>query len=245
MRNQSRRQSVKGKKKKSPSQEEMRSRSLKKIQMKVFETIEPQVHPFPKGPLSDAMFSTRQVLEVFTDSVGLVNGNQIVQASASAIFGSIAFEVGDLDGWSNMSSLFDQYRVDRVDVLLKPTSNSLSLNLATSPNQASPDLYVVVDRDDSTALTSNAQLRQYENCRVMSSYQGIRVNFIPSITPAYYQSGSFVGYGIEESRWLDVASSAIPHYGIKFGVEALQTSSTSRFAWNVVCYLHISFRSSR
>lgn len=229
------------------SQEAMQSRAKEKILYEAFSTgaTRPRPKPGPKGARNGAMYSHRSLLETFTDSTGLSLGNNIEAIPTSPLFGSIAFEVGDLDDFSSLSAAFDQYRIDYVDVYIRPRSNLAVSPIATSPNQSNPSLYAVVDRDDTNTPTSIAQLRQYNECTECADYEGIHFGFIPSVTPAYYQSGSFVGYGVEEGKWIDVASSAVPHYGIKFAVSPLQAASTAEIFWAVEAYVHTSWKSAR
>lgn len=199
----------------------------------------------PLKPIGNAMYSTRQLMETFTDSTGLSSG-QIVQSGSSTVFGSIAFEAGDLDNFTDLSGVFDQYRIDRIELLLRSVNNTTgSLYNLTSPNQALPRLYTVIDRDDSSALSSLAAIREYDNVEEGEAYESQLISFKPSISPAYYASGSFVGYGIKDPEWLDVASSGIPHYGVKWAVSGQQTSSTNRFAWDVECFIYVSWKNTR
>lgn len=226
--------------------EEQLKRQKKKILQVVFSSGTNRPHPKmgPKGPVNGAMYSHRSLLETYTDSTGLTTSNSL-KAATSTVFASVAFEIGDLDDFTSLSGAFDQYRIDWVDVFIKPSSNSYNGDSNASPNQARPNLYCVVDRDDATQPTSISQLRQYNECLEASSYEGVYFGFKPSVTPAYYSTGSFVGYGVEESQWIDVASSTVPHYGLKMAVEPLQATSTDDIIWRVETYLYTSWKSSR
>jgi hypothetical protein len=191
------------------------------------------------------MYSHRSLLETFTDSTGFSTGHVIVAVPSNPAFGAFAVEIGDMDDFAALNGAFDQYRIDLVDIYIKPRANSFQMHGTVSPFQSNPTLFAVVDRDDATTPTSIAQLRQYDNCIEASPYEGLHFRFKPSVTPSYYATGSFVGYGVDESQWLDVASSAIPHYGVKWAVEALQATSTDEIWWDVECYIHSSWKSSR
>jgi len=214
------------------------------VLMHQFNGVPPTPAPRPKRGLMGANYSTRHLVESFTSSTAVSNSNQIL-ALTTANNGSIANQIGDLDNFSALSATFDQYRIDFVEWFIQTVSNAVDNTQDVSPNQAVPQLYIVVDRDDDTALSGTSAARQYDNCMVVPASNSCHIRYRPSVTPAYYQAGSFVGYGTEESRWIDIASSAVPHYGIKFCVPGLGTSATSRFTWNVECYLHTSWRNSR
>jgi hypothetical protein len=193
--------------------------------------------------MKDAMLSTVQMASGYNAN-GISSG-LIYQSGATEVVGAIEFKLDDLTQVSTLSALFDQYRIDRVHLRIRPKNTAFFLASVASPNQASPDIYVVADYDDSTAPASTSDLKQYQNVVIMNGVDSCDVVIEPSITPAVFSGGAFSGYGVEGSRWLDIANTAIPHYGVKFAVTALQASATYSYQWDVEAWYQVSFRNIR
>jgi hypothetical protein len=201
--------------------------------------------PTPHGPLSGAELSTVQRIDTFTSSTG-ISSSTIYQTGATEVLGQIAFELADLSQVSTFSSMFDQYRIDRVHLRITPKNNSVFLASIAAPNQSLPTVFVVVDFDDATAPSSVDELRQYSSCQEVGIGAAIDIVLQPSITPAVWSGGAFSGYGVtDSSMWLDIANTGIPHFGVKFGVPGLQASATYSWQWDVGAWYSVSFRSIR
>ncbi len=88
----------------------------------------PAVMPRPLGPAPGAQLTTRQYVNSFASTTGsAISGNVLTQSGTTATFASIAFEIGDLAQISSFSSLFDQYRVEKVHIRIKPYNEAVSL----------------------------------------------------------------------------------------------------------------------
>jgi hypothetical protein len=187
-----------------------------------------------------------QLVNTFSNEVGLSSGS-IAAVPTTNTLGSISVEIGDLPQIASFSALFDQFRIEKLHFRLTPDTNVRDDSQSSSPNQSVPALYVVIDHDDASAPASIAALQEYDNVEFCTGYQGMSVEFVPSITPAVFASGAFNSYEVRPSdrTWIDIANTTTPHYGIKFGVTALQTSSTSTWIWTVACWVTVSFKNTR
>ncbi len=193
----------------------------------------------PLGPRPGAMFSTREMLQSFQISNGLTSNNNIQGGLANA-FGSFAFTLGDLPQAGSFTTLFDQYRLDEVEVWIKPRGNSIP----GSSSGFTPTLFVVIDRDDSSSPTSIQYLQEYDNCVMLQVNEGLKMRFKPSVAPALYASGAFTGYAIEQDLWVDASNTAVPHYGVKWGLTGTAISSPGQYVWEVICYGFWSFKNA-
>ncbi len=214
------------------------------------------VMPFlrsPQGPMSGAAFSTRQFAATFGVQSGLTNvggasaAGQIVQSGATAVYFAMAFQLSDLTQSSTFAALFDQYRFERVRVHIRSRNPNAFLANTASPNGSMPTAYVVVDRDDATALTSISDTYQYDNVISFSGCDSVYIDLVPSVTPAVFASGAFSGYSTRDSDglWLDIANTSIPNYGIKGAVGTLTVSTTASWVWDIVAEYVVSFRKTR
>lgn len=206
---------------------------------------------FPNGdvrPKGDADLTVRQCLgglSMLTHTgVGAGNYMGIPVATGNAVV--FGFAAVDLPQFGSFSSTFDQYRFEKVILHLFPIANVVNNSTLVSPNNGNPPAVFVLDWDDNTALSSEAAALQYSNAQVLQGYSAARIELVPKITPAVFQSGVFTGYAVEESgMWLDVASNTIEHYGVKGWMNPLAVSSTETLGWYVYAQYEMSFKSTR
>jgi len=209
----------------------------------------------PRRPAKGARVTIRQMLNNFNSQTGLSNlgGNtpaQLIANSGNAVTGfgfCVGLEAQDLAQFASWSACWDQYRIEKFLVRFKARNNAVSVQNVASPNSGVPTGYLVVDRDDATALTSSAAAQEYDNVTCFSGEEDITASMIPSVTPAVFASGAFTGYGIRPSKsmWLDVANNNIPHYGLKGWVSGLTVATTSAWVWDMTAEVLISFKNPR
>ncbi len=201
-------------------------------------------------PIRDANYSVSQVVNAFGSYSGISNGSTsyppYLEALASTNqYFAIGFELGDLNQYSTLTALFDQYRFEEVEISFTPNNNAINQVAASTSQATVPLLYGVLDFDDATAPTSLAQVIEYDSCQIAQAWEGLHFRVRPSLTPAIYATGAFTGYGVSGTQWLDCNSATIPHYGIKGLVTALAASATTSFVWSIRCKYIVSFRNTR
>lgn len=151
-------------------------------------------------------------------------------------FSSYNFQLTNVPGSSEFIGLFDQYRIDRVEVWIYPAASvANTINNLTSSRWAS-----VIDYDDNTNLTAVSQATEYQTCIMTNLSNGHYRSFVPHAATALY-SGVFTSFGNVASPWIDVASATVQHYGIKFAADA---SLTALDFVGQVRY-HLTFRNVR
>jgi len=151
------------------------------------------------------------------------------------------FSLGDLDNAGAYQTMFDQYRIEAVRFVLRPSS--LYQNATNTVTFWSP-VYVVIDYDDATALSTAAAARAYDNCMILAPGEGCERTFVPRVAMAAY-SGAFTSFANEIPPWIDAASPSVQHYGVKVylphgiaGQTILQEFIVEREYW-------VSFRKTR
>lgn len=193
-------------------------------------------------------YRIRQAVNTFNSQSGISGGSSypfFAAQDATVQFPTLAFTLADLSQESTVAGLFDQYRIDEVEIIITPSSSVADLHTAASPNQINPQVCVVADFDDLTPLTSLSAAQQYENNVTFNGTQGCHIRIRPSISPAVWSNGAFSGYAVEGPNWLDCNSDTVPHFGLKFVVQGLSTSSTEFWQWNFQAYYHMSFQNYR
>jgi hypothetical protein len=180
----------------------------------------------------------RQLVNLFTLENGMVNTNHF-QAASTTSLGSLAFCLADCDNATAFAALFDQYRIDRVEVFIRPSFSGYSAPSATA--DIPPTLFVVNDWDNFTTPSGTAYLRQYDNCTDVAPYEGCVRSFRPACTLATYSGGAFSGYAPTDPVWLDTVNPSVQHYGLKFGCTPWAGSEI--IDWVFEAYYYLSFRS--
>jgi len=150
-------------------------------------------------------------------------------------FTASSFTVGSLDQIASLTAVFDQYRVDEVELWLTPRCSSITAQGAT------PGLFSsVIDYDDANLLTTINQALDYDNVLTTSGITGHYRRFKPHVATAAY-SGAFTSFANETSPWIDAASTGVAHYGLKtaWGI------TTSATVYDMIVRMHLSWRNVR
>jgi hypothetical protein len=140
-------------------------------------------------------------------------------------FGSYYFTISQLDQFSSLGSVFDQYRIDEIEMTFRPAVNTLNNELIT-----------VIDWDDASVPGTIAYLDEYANACVSMNETQVR-RWKPSVAVPAYQATSS-GYTNVQSPWIDCAGNTVQHYGLKYGYSII--SGTTYHSVNV--RMRCSFR---
>lgn len=206
--------------------------------------------PQPHGVASGAHYTMCQYVQgadMTLPTGSAILGSLVRQGGTTDLFAAWAFALADVPNISSVTALFDKYRFDRIHFRLRSRNNAVSFVNVASPNNSNVTMMVVRDPDDNAAPVSLSELKQYSNCQTISGQDSIDIIFEPTVTYSVFSGGVFSGYAIRSSTedWLDCANTGIPHYGIKAGITALSTSTTSKFDWEVEAWYQISFQDTR
>jgi len=172
-------------------------------------------------------------------SITVANSN-ITASNSALVSGSYNFAFSDLDNATAFAGLFDQYRIDAVRLILRPTSNAIGL--VTNSTTSVVPLYLVIDYDNATALTSVVQARSYDNCMILGPGESCCRTFRPHLALASFTGAAFNGFANDEPQWLDTVSTTIQHYGIKYVVPQVTAAQTLLQSWIVEREYFLSFR---
>jgi hypothetical protein len=145
------------------------------------------------------------------------------------------FILSDVDQYTSLTAVFDQYRITEVEVWLIPR-----LAVTTSSSQNPGQIASVVDYDDDTTLSSLNQALDYQNCMIDTGTVGHYRRFKPHAAVAAF-SGSFTSYVNVVSPWIDAASPSVRHYGVKY----VTTATDAVYVSDIFARLHFEFRNVR
>jgi len=170
-----------------------------------------------------------------------VQSGQVLNAfdnSAGETGYALNFTLNQMQNVSALTSLFDQYRIEKVEVWILARNGGVALGASAFYGQ----LLSVIDYDDSTTISA-AQAEAYSNCVISDARVGHYRAFVPHIATAAY-SGTFTSYANENSPWIDCASSTVQHYGLKAVVTAADVGADV-LHFNVFFRLHAVLRNVR
>jgi len=161
-------------------------------------------------------------------------GTVMTSATSIPTFYGRYFSANDVIQFSSFAAVFDQYKIDTVEVWMTPFGS------ASAPGyNANCRIYSAVDYDDANTPTSINAIQQYENSVVTRSTDGHYIKFVPHIAVAAY-GGTFTQFKNEKTDWIDVASTNTSFYGLKAAIDP--TSSTGDLKVDLVTRLTVSFR---
>jgi hypothetical protein len=195
--------------------------------------------PWSQDPLTDRMLLPRTVGGVYTTRKISIFNSYLTQQSTVATYGAMNWTLsGNVTDYSSLAAVFDQYRILAVEVVFRPAANTSAVY-----NNSKGLLSTVLDYDDSTALTAVGQALAYENCISTPMYLAQRRCLKPRVAVAIYGSSAFTSYGNVEAPWIDCASPSVNHYGLKFSLDAGNSSDLQVF--DVVVTTIVQFRATR
>jgi hypothetical protein len=167
----------------------------------------------------------------------LVDTASTTQVAGSETDGALVFQLVQLSNVTAFTSIFDQYRIDMVQVSFSPRVNAA---VPTSPTGTiMPKLYTGLDYDDASTTTI-AALLDYQSLVITPPCMGVVRTVKPRIAIAAY-SGAFTSFANQES-WVDCGSTAVQHYGLKYAVEAGLVGQLNLQQYTITAVYFIAFR---
>jgi len=159
----------------------------------------------------------------------------------SIVYGSLQFAMNELPNANSWTTVFDRYRILSVDVRFIPANVQMNVSPVTVN---APIFHTCVDFDDATAPTSVVQVQRYGTYAGTIATSGLRRHFVPRSASPQYITLVTSGYGeVDPSVWKDCAYDSIPHYGVKYALEA-GTSSTD-YRYDVMVTMKVEFAGQR
>lgn len=132
---------------------------------------------------------------------------------------TIAWTLGSLPNSSEFTTLFDQYRICGVKTKIIFNANSANFGSATNTYYI-PNMLMVKDYDDATALTTMAQYQEYGNFKVFRIDYPKTTYTRPKIAIATYGNSAFTSYSAPVGNpWVDCGSANVEYYGMKWTLD--------------------------
>ena len=193
----------------------------------LFATAPVDIAPIPRG-ISSAN-------KVFNITGAYETTNAFTTSTSVPIYPAFNYTLDSLGQYASWTSIFDQYRIVQIEARFLPRGSS---SLATPFNVGL--ITSVIDYDDSTALSSVATALDYANELTCEVGRPFLRTFKPKAAMALY-GGAFSSFGNLASPWIDAASTAVQHYGLKMAVPTTNTA----VQYDAVVKFWLQFRNVR
>jgi len=167
-----------------------------------------------------------------------VNLGPLTSTSVANGFYSFSTVFTDLPDSSNYGGAFDMYRIDSLEY------HVIACSQPSAPASAAgySFLYVYHDYDDATAPAALSNALSSQNLTICGPGERHSRKIKPHVAVATTTSAAAAINGAKNmvADWMDMASSSVPHYGLKAIVT--QSTSTNVNTWNLFVRITATLR---
>ena len=140
--------------------------------------------------------------------------------NASQIRGAFQFSLSQAANVSEITNLFDNYRIVKVKLLFNFTANSVDMQAGVGATQSQlPIMHSCYDPDDNTMPASRTSVLENGYCQTRRLDKQFSVTVVPRAQQSVVGGGASGGGLLPTGTWLDSNSPAIKHYGLKFWID--------------------------
>jgi len=146
---------------------------------------------------------------------------------------SFAWTFDSFPAYTDFTTLYDAYRIDRVEVTWELVPTALTV---TKSSAIMPIILAWPDYDDSTApatLITSSQVSQMERFNMTEAKPSVRRSIVPRVALT-----SGVTAIQKATPWIDMATTNITHYGVKFWIRNFNNTTVTETGATVA----VSFR---
>lgn len=154
-------------------------------------------------------------------------------ASAVKFGGAFSFQLAQCANVSEITNLFDNYRIKKVVLRFDYSINQAPAALVSPASQqatAVPIMHVCPDYDDNAVPASRTSVLENGYARTVRLDKTFTMTITPraqSTVTSGSASGLVAGGLLPLGQWLDCASTQVPHFGVKFWMDDFAWSSAS------------------
>lgn len=158
----------------------------------------------------------------------------ITISNITPTLGAINFSLIDLPNYTEFTALYDMYKINAVKITFLPQmTENISASSVNNP-LASTRFFSAIDYNDSTAPTTIDEVRQYQNAK-MTPILKVHTRYI--YKPKILDSGSFT-----LTPWISTTSPSNNYFGLKYGIEQMQSTVSTAMEYKIECKFYLSFR---
>ncbi len=135
-----------------------------------------------------------------------------------------AFRLSDLPNVTEYAALFDQYKITGVKFKVMPKASSIA-NVSNSFTLSGfGQIITCLDFDDVTAPANKDEILQYNNVKVTHPNKQHHRYIKPSMLNTIYRVGLTDAHAVVPCRFIDMAYTDVPTYGLKMWIDAPQVN---------------------
>lgn len=152
-----------------------------------------------------------QPIQYFKRSAYQVN---FITSGVVDSFKNLTFRLQDVPQYTEFTSLYDQYCIKLVKIELIPRFNSGEVGLSSTP-----PIWSIIDKDGSFP-TTNAQMLQYQNLKIKTSFGPHKRVLAPAIATELFETPVGTAYAPKQNVFIDASYVDVPHYGATIMIPA-------------------------
>lgn len=218
-----------------------------------------------KGAMRKRMFNVHHFkFHVNLNDKGSAN-NVRWGTAGSANGGNITFALSDIANYTELTALYDRFRINKVVVNFIPrySRNMMGLNYPDAEDGATSGDYfgrylanpsrfgTCIDYDDSTNVATMDALREYSTAKITHCTQKQTRVLTPAVLTQLYESGVSSAYAPKFKQWVSTSDPTTPHYCLKWYLDAMNYDSSlidpeggfsGAYAYDVEAIYYISCR---
>lgn len=119
------------------------------------------------------------------------------------------FSLNDLPGYTELTNLFDYYKITGVLVRVMPYKQTDSNSTGSTNNSYNPPIFYAVDHSDNAAPTAVSQILEYEDHKIAQLWTGFKV----FVRPKFADATSAMRDG-----WVACDNTSQNWYGLKLAI---------------------------
>lgn len=189
--------------------------------------------------------------KVYTYKYKTNGGTVGIGAGVAFNYNAIDFSLQAIPNYAELTALYDEYQIAKVDVEFIPRAAPLSQAISTATTGNANQLFgtcqpflTVIDYDDSSVPTTRNELLQYGTCKVMAPNKYFKRSIVPKIAVQTYKTSLTTGYAAKAKQWLDCADDTVPHFGLKWCWDQ-DANAVSTILYDIYVTYHMKFRGTR
>jgi hypothetical protein len=174
-----------------------------------------------------------QITRISNSSVAAVTsvtgGIEVGAASGPNNFGydfgaSMKFRLSDTENSSELTALYDRYKITGVKVKIIPLSNTASAGGLSYL----PELMYTFDTDDSSVPTETVMRQKCAKTKRLDKPVSIFIK--PRVAGTLWQNALASGYSIAPNTYINCSTPSVEYYGLKLYFKNVDLRSTSTVA---------------
>lgn len=157
--------------------------------------------------------------------------------------GALTFKLDDIPYYASYQTLFDEYRINWVNVHFTALQN---VNQAQVANIITTNpMWTAIDFNDGSTGTPVLDIKLYSNAKAHDITKSFNVFFRPKVLQMIYQSAIATSYQSVHSGWIPTTDAAVPHYCLKYACEPIAQTAGITDLFRIDVSYGLQFRSQK